>query len=182
MAFESAFQNLGLAARQLHEVTRDLTIALSEDQPTEGAPAAQHWADNAENLHGLVRECLEAASCTARNLGPAPDLYHLRRHLSACQKSFNGAVASWFRELAQFDQMEELSALGRRPKREWQAWTKGVRIALECCHDPLEKTAAALLVCWQELCERAGGVSVTVNSAGIGRQVNGARPVEAVEN
>lgn len=181
MAIEVAFQNLNQTLWRLHEVTRDLTIALREDQPNERAPAAQRWADNAENLHGLVYECKETAASAGKMLGASTDLYNLRRDLTACQRSYNGLVGLWLKELVRFERVEELAALGQRPKREWQEWTRSVRIALECCYQPVEETATALLGCWQELAERVGGVSVSVNSVGIGRQFNGSELPPAME-
>src|SRR5262249_44120223 len=155
-----------------HAVMLDLSVALSEDQPLERAPAAQRWADNAEDLRGLLHECLEASGVAAKALGPSPDFYTMRSALSVCQGKFNKLVAGWIGELTKFEQVEDLVTLGRKHGPEWSAWTGVVRIGLESCHRPIEEAAMAMLTCWQELCDWVGGLSVTVNSSGVARQYN----------
>ena len=172
MAIETAFRDLNQYLSQLHEVCRDLTIALGEDQPTERSAAAQRWADNAENLFGLVHEAKNAALSAGKLVGASTDLYSLRRQLVMCQQGFNSLIAAWINELTRFERIEEMVSLSQRPKLEFKQWTNSVRIALECCHRPIEECAAALLGCWQELAEQKNGVSVSVNALGMGRQLN----------
>jgi hypothetical protein len=170
MAIERAFTELIAACRRLQEVVGDLSIVLNEDHPNESVSAIEHWADNAANLQGLSMECVEHAVAAAKHLGPTPDAYFVRRHLTGCTRACNEVSAIWLREFASFLLMEELAVLAGRSKLEWKAWADSLRIAMAHCPPPMETCATALLACWQELSEKQTGLSVTVNSTGINAQ------------
>jgi hypothetical protein len=172
MALESAFLDLRLSLRQFIDVVSDLVIALTEDHPADPTQAVQSWADCALNLQGIAQQSGSDSARCLRMLGPTPDFYQLRHCLSSCQALHNRAVLLWLNDFGSMQRLEALIALKQRPQREWQAWVASVDTALQCCLEPMGKVAITLATCWQELSERAGGLSVTVHSASVG-QMNG---------
>jgi hypothetical protein len=161
--------------RRLHEAFLELTVTLSEDQPLTGqVSAVQRLADSAENLRGMVREGLEAATLAGKAIGPPHDLDRIRRSLNVAQSSYNRLIEGWISELSCYERIEEVCSIGRERGRQWEAWVKMTRSALDGCQKPLAGTAAALHDAWRELADRGQGVSVTVSAAGVGRQYNAA--------
>lgn len=173
MALEPAVSQLHRELKQLHEALLDLTVTLSEDQPHRGRVAmTQRWADTAENVRGLLREALERSVEAKEAVGPPADLDRLVRALGRCQKAYNDVVRAWVSEMASYERAQEMSLFGRERGGEWKAWISGLALALERCYEPLSGAGRALLGSWQEVSGRAGGVSVTVNASGVGRQLN----------
>jgi hypothetical protein len=178
MALEAAFDDLGLRLRAAHEALLELRVTVVEDKPLRGEAAlVDGWGDSVEDLAGTAREAVEAADEARQAIGPPPDLDRARRSLSACHERAGRVARAFWSDLASFERVGDLTRLARRRRGEWLAWSGSVRVALERCRAPLRETDAALLRCWQEIAERVGMNSVTLQATNIGRQVVTPAPV-----
>ena len=178
MALEAAFDDLGFRMRAALEAMLELRVTVVEDKPLRGEAAlVDGWGDAVEDLAGTAREAVEAAEEARRALGPPADLDRVRRSLSACHERAVRVARAFWSDLASFERVGDLTRLARRRKGEWLAWSGSVRVALERCGAPLRETDAALLRCWQEIAERVGMNSVTLQATNIGRQVVTPAPV-----
>lgn len=180
MALEAAFDDLGLRLRAAHEAVLELRVTVVEDRPLRGdAALVDDWGDAVEDLAGTAREAVEAADEARRAVGPPPDLDRARRSLSACHERAGRVARAFWSDLASFERVGGLARMARRRRGEWAAWSGSVRVALERCRDPLREADAALLRCWQEIAERVGMTSVTLQATNIGRQVVTPAPAAA---
>ncbi len=67
-----------------------------------------------------------------------------------------------------YENLKELARLGSE-RRAWLPWANTVKFGIDQCRPALEQTSKALAACWQELAERLGMVSVSVQT--IGQQI-----------
>jgi hypothetical protein len=55
---------------------------------------------------------------------------------------------------------------------EWPHWAGITKERIEECRAPLEAVSKALATCWQELAERVGMTSITVQATNIGQKID----------
>ena len=103
-------------------------------------------------------------------MGRPVDFDLARQELARCQESYHRLVRRFSCELVSYERMAELKALAREYGGEWRSWAMGVRDVIGQCRAPMDDVMEALFLCWQELAERGGGVSVSVQTTKIGRQ------------
>ena len=128
-------------------------------------------ADAIVALRGLVEEARsdanEAAQVTMKRL----DSDRVRRALTSCQEQFHRFLTQFHSELMSYERIDDLASIARERGREWFDWVGVVRQELEQCLALADDLRDCLLLCWQELVERAGTTSVSVQNTTIGQQI-----------
>ncbi|HYO63113.1 MAG TPA: hypothetical protein VER08_05590 [Pyrinomonadaceae bacterium] len=176
MSLRTEYQSLYAQLESLNEALADLRTVI-DDRPPKGESVLllDAFGDAVEDTLGWLDEALAAAGPHARGArqkGEAAfDVNGARQALVFCQDQFNRITHRFTFDLVSYDRLSQLMQLGRERRGEWQAWAGGVRRELEGCQQHLYDTSQALFRCWQEIAERVGMTSVSVQTTTIGQQV-----------
>lgn len=181
MSLRSEFQSLYAQLRRLHDALLSLRVTVVEDRPLEGGPAMllDAFGDAAEDMLGWLEESLRSAAPLAESASDrAFDVNRARQSLVFCQDQFNRVAARFAFDLVSYERVAELMRLGRERRGEWRVWAGSVKESLDGCQQHLYDTTHALFRCWQEIAERVGMTSVSVQATNIGQQVTVPTPKE----
>src|SRR5262249_1329476 len=124
------------------------------------------------DLIGLVEEAKAAAQAGQKATMGQMDLASARHSLIACHERVNSASQRFYSELVSFEALQALSSLVNEQRMVWHQWVSGVKDALDRCRQPIDNVNQALFQCWQEISERAGLVSASVEAARTGQPIN----------
>jgi hypothetical protein len=177
VALEATFQALSSELRKLRDTLIALRLTVVEDKPLAGEAAlVDHFEDTILDVMGLLEESLRRARVAQKAIESAADFNSVRRALAACQERFHAIEQRFSSDLLSYDKLKDLTGLGASRKGEWIPWAKSVRQGIEECRAPLDAANKALAACWQEIAERVGMTSVSVQTTNIGQKIL-ARPV-----
>jgi hypothetical protein len=172
VAIEASFRNLVdrfHAAREAFEVLR---LTAVEDRPLRNEVLLVERLGNAvEDLQGWLEEAAAAAGEAETAVRHPLDGYRARAALALANERFLRLEYKFFCERVSYEEVNELTALGRRRGREWLGWTGSVIQAFAQCRDPLRALDEAILAAWQELSEHLGSGSLSVWNMNIGQQI-----------
>lgn len=175
MAIEAAFQTLVGKLGAAREAFESLRLTAVEDRPLRDEVLLVERLGNAvDDFQGWLEEAAAAAGEAQQTVRHPLDGYRARETLARAHERFLRLEYQFFFEGVSYEKIDELSRFGRRRGREWLGWTGSVIQALDQCRAPLRDVDAALLVCWQELSERLGAGSVSVQTTNIGQQISAA--------
>jgi len=73
--------------------------------------------------------------------------------------------------LVSYDRVSDLTTFGAERRGEWPSWVTSVKQGIDHCRFPLEEAGKALSECWQEIAERAGSTSISVQTTNIGQKI-----------
>lgn len=168
MALETEFENLTKELFRLGDVLRDLEVAVGDRPPASNdVKLVENFNDATDELQGWQREAI-AASIEGQNaLGHPMDVDRARRALAACQKQTNQIARSFWWQLGSYERIDELMRLGRERGGEWPAWGGSVKEAIDRCQSAMAEVSRAISYCWQEIAERVGMTTVSVQATGI---------------
>lgn len=177
MALEATFEDLVSQLRKLRDAIQGLRLTAVEDRSERGAVVlVDEMADAAEELMGWLEDALVAASEARTAVSQMVDLNRARRSLTASQENFQRLSQAFFSDLLSYERNAALIQFGRERGRQWTAWVNTFRAGLEGCRPPLETVGKAYSRCWEEIAERVGASSVSVQSTAIGQQITAALP------
>jgi len=162
----------------MHDVLNALQVTVGDTPPEDEAALADGMENAVLDMMGALHETRRAALLARKAVGHPPDLDNARRALTRCQERFHRIERQFGSELAAFERLKELERLGHE-RRAWLPWTSMVKRGIEECRAPLEKSNKTLAACWQELAERIGNVSVSVQA--IGQQIQSPARVKVME-
>jgi len=172
MPLESTFQDLSAQLRTLRDALLGLRVTVVEDKPLQGdVVLVDMFGDAADDLLGWLEEALAAAENGQQATEQRIDLDRARRALTTCQERFNRIAQCFSSDLTSYERITELKRLGHRRHGEWLAWANSVKGAVDQCKQPLYEVNQALFLCWQEMTERVGMTSVSMQSTTIGQQI-----------
>ena len=172
MALERTFQELPDHVRKLRDALLALQLTVREDLPPEGSVAlVDQFGDAVDDSLGWLEESLQAAVQAQRAVEHPSDVDRARRALANCQEQFHRVEQRFVSDLISYEKLKDLASFGRGRRGEWIGWVKTVRLGLEQCRQPMDEVSKALLACWQEIAERAGMTSVSVQATNIGQQI-----------
>lgn len=172
MALEATFVQLGVRLQALREALVSLRTTVIEDKPRQDEVVlVSLLGDAADDLLGWLEGALVAAGEAQQAVIYPTDLDRTRRALTACQERFQHLNRRFASELGAYERLTELSRLGRLRGGEWRGWVASVKAALDDCQPLLFKVEDAFLSCWQELAERLGMNSISVQATNIGQQL-----------
>lgn len=173
MTLEASFQALSMRFEILRDAVSSLRVTVVEDKPKKGDVAL---VDNLSNSLDDLLACLEASQSAARDAREAvdypTDLQSARRSLILCQENFNEFSHRLFSDLLAYDRLVELNGFASERGGEWRAWSDTVTEVVGRCWQPAYDVTQALFICWQEITERTGMNSVSLQTTNIGQQIS----------
>ncbi|MBV9788827.1 MAG: hypothetical protein JOZ51_11670, partial [Chloroflexi bacterium] len=163
MALEAALEQLCSQLLALHETCTNLRTTVWEDKPLQDDVVLVDLFGNAvDDLLGLIEEALAAARDSRQAAGSSFTLQQAGHALLICHDRHTQTSHRYSADLLSYERIRELRRFGRRRGGEWGAWSRGVKVALDSCRQPLFDVDDALLRCWGELIEKTGGATFHV--------------------
>lgn len=174
MAIEAVFHTLVGRFKAVTDAFQSLRLTVIEDRPTRGEVLLVERLGNlVEDLHGWLVEGLAAAMDARQAVAHPLDGYRARQSLGLANERFIRLEGQFFNEAVSHRMIDGLERFGRQRGGEWFGWARSVVLALQGCRDPLRALDEALLLAWQELCERLGSGALQVQTTSIGQQFAG---------
>jgi hypothetical protein len=172
MPLETTFQDLSTELRKLHDTLVAVRLTVVEDKPVRGEAAlVDHLEDTILDMMGLLDEAIKAARAAQKAVGNVTDLNRARRALTVCQQRFHGIERQFADELVSYEKLKDLASLGSERRGEWLPWSNSVKEGIEQCRQPLDGVSKSLTACWQEIAERVGMTSISVQATNIGQKI-----------
>jgi hypothetical protein len=172
MALEAAFKELYANLHKLHEGVIGLRTTVVEDKPLSGdIVLVDVFGDASDDLLGWLEEALADVREGQQAATYPVDLDRARRALTTCQEQFNRISQRFSSDLICYERIADLTHFGRKRGGEWHAWAASVKHALDGCQQALYASSQTLFRCWQEIAERVGMNSVSVQATNIGQQI-----------
>jgi hypothetical protein len=172
MALEATFRDLFTELRKLHDTLVALRLTVVEDKPVKGdAALVDRFEDTILDIMGSLDEALKAARAAQKGVGSNTDLNGVRRALTICQERFHRIEQQFAADLVSYEMLKDLASLGSERRGEWLPWSNSVKEGIEQCRQPLDGASKALAACWQEIAERVGMTSVSVQTTNIGQKI-----------
>jgi hypothetical protein len=169
MTLEAAFKEQSAKWEGLvEELEHGLLWSVLETKPEEEHILVTQYIDAATDLISTAREGLEASQVVANEL---PSLGQAGQSLSRCQERYNAMVELFNSRMASYGRLQRLCRFGREKGGAWRDWAAQVRKGLDRCRRPMDDLNRTLFNCWQEIAERAGMTSVSLQSTLIGPQI-----------
>ncbi len=172
MAMEAAFRELSSQLRKLNDTLLALRLTVVEDKPLSGQAAlVDRFEDTILDLMGLLDESMKSTRLAQKAIESAADLNSARRALTVCQQRFHEIEQQFSRDLVSYDKLKDLAGLGSTRRGEWIPWAGSVRQGIEECREPLDAANKAMAACWQEIAERVGSSSISMQTTSIGQKI-----------
>jgi hypothetical protein len=172
MALEAIFRELSTEMRKVYDTLVALRLTVVEDKPLRGQAAlVDRMEDTILELMGWLDEALKAVRAGRSAVANSADLNGARRALAICQERFHRIERQFAADLVSYEMLKDLASLGSERGREWLLWANSVKGGIEQCRQPLDGASKALAGCWQEIAERVGMTSVSVQTTNIGQKI-----------
>jgi hypothetical protein len=171
MALEATFRDLSVCLHQLHDALNGLQVTVGDKPPDDEAALADGTESVVLDMTGTLHEARRAAINARRAVGHPVDLDRARRALAICQERFHRIEQQFAADLVSYEKLKELARLGNERRREWLPWANSVKQGIEQVRQPLEAVSLALARCWQELAERLGTMSISMQATNVGQQI-----------
>jgi hypothetical protein len=172
MAIEKTFRTLQVELGKLREALEALSTTVDEDRPTPDAIAVTaRLGDSVLAIRGTIEDARAAAAQAVQAVTHPMDTERARRALAACQEQFHRFAGQFFSDLTSYDSIEDLMSVSRERGHHWERWVSVVRQSLDQCRVLADEVRDALFLCWQELAEKLGTGSVSVQNTTIGQQI-----------
>lgn len=171
MPLEATFRELFTELRKLQDTLIAARLTLG-DKPVRGDAALVDYLDDSMlDMLGFLEDSLKAARTAQKAVANAPDLNAARRALTVCQERFHRVERQFAAELVSYEKLKDLASLGSERRGEWLHWSNSVKDGIEQCRQPLDSSSKALAACWQEIAERVGMTTVSVQATNIGQKI-----------
>jgi hypothetical protein len=168
MALVAAFQTLCVHCQKLHEALEGLRLTVVEDKPLTGdVILVDQLGNTVDDLLGWVEELYNTAAAGHAAVQTSRDVEKARQALIACHQQFHQTSQRFTNDLAAYDRLTEVLALGHGRPGEWCSWARGTKEAIEDCAHYFTDCSHALFVCWQELTEHPGLFVSSRSAAGV---------------
>jgi hypothetical protein len=172
MAIEKTFRALQVELGKLREALEALGTTIDEDRPAPNAVAVTaRLGDSVLAIRGAIEEARAAAAQAVQSATHPMDTERARRALAGCQEQFHRFVSQFVSDLMSYENLEDLMSVARERGRHWERWVSVVRQGLDQCRVLADQVRDALFLCWQELAEKLGTASVSVQNTTIGQQI-----------
>ena len=173
MGLEHAIVELQGRLRKLRDAVGEARLTIVEDQPPGEFAAVDPFSFGVDDIAGCTDEAFRQAAEAKKAAGQhPPDLNRASRALYQCQEHINRCGSRLIFGLVAHERIEELLGFARKRGRAWLGWATSAKEGLERCRQPWCDAGDAFLPCWQEIAERAGVASVSVQNTSIGAQIS----------
>ena len=180
MALDRAFQDLCGRLRALETGLEELSSAVLHSKPAAGkakaGPSKEHyladrlWEMVAE-MQGRQKEASVAAAEAKRAVDSPLNLDRAWRMLKTSQEAVNLVGRQYSSDMVSYERVHDLMTL-RTEHPEWTGWVEAQLIHLGQLRKQIGDTNEAFLLCWQEIAERVGMTTVTVQTTNVGQQIS----------
>jgi len=172
VALEATFGDLSVQLLQLQEAVKGLRLTAVEDLP-EGdvVMLVQQIGDSAQELVGRLQGAGSHAEQALQAVGQVPDLNGARRSLAMSQEEFMELSGTFLEDFLSFERVGAMIRLGQVRGRDWAQWVESIRRGVEVCTSAIRAVNGAYFHCWQEIAERVGTNSVSVQTTTVGQQI-----------
>lgn len=170
MAMEATFRDLSVCLLHLHGSLKELQVTLGDKPPDDESALADGVETAVLDMMGTLHEARKAAQNGQKAVGHPVDLDLARRALMICQERFHRIEQQFASDLVSYEKLKQLARLGKR-RRAWLPWSSALKQGIEQCRPYMEQTSAALASCWQELAERLGTMSISMQATNVGQQI-----------
>jgi hypothetical protein len=170
VALEATFRDLSVCLQHMHDSLNELQVTLGDKPPDDGSALADGVETVVLDIMGILHEARKAALNGRKAVGHPVDLDLARRALTICQERFHRIEQQFASDLVSYEKLKQLARLGSQ-RRAWLPWTSALKQGIEQCQPPLQQTSAALASCWQELAERLGMMSISMQATNVGQQI-----------
>ena len=168
MALQKSFRDLCIRLQELQEVLEAVNTTVEEDRPRrKDVVVASSLGDAVLAVRGILEESRAAADDACEAVGHPLDMDRARRALTTCQERFHRFAAEFSHDLAAYERLADLASVAQERGRDWASWVNVVKQGLEQCQVLVEEGREALFLCWQDLAERLGTASVSVQNTNI---------------
>ena len=166
MALDKIVAQLAGQLESLRVALEALGFPLLEDKSrTDDVALSAYSADALTEATDLLRQAIPATKRAGQAAKHPANLDGVRIALATCQEKV-GELERRFRDgLMSFENIEALSTLRRRGGQ-WEKWAEAVVTGLQESQERLRLVNETILLCWQEIAERAGTVSVRASAIG----------------
>jgi len=172
LALEATFEDLAVQLRQLQEAVKGLQLTAVEDLPeNEIVMLAQQLGDAAQELAGRLQGACSHAERARQSAGQTLDLNGLRRSLALSQQEFSELCGTFHDDFVSFERVSALLHLSQTCGVEWGRWVESIRRGIEVCGSAIAVVNESYFRCWQEIAERVGANSVSVQTTSVGQQI-----------
>ena len=172
MTLEASFNELDARFELLRDALSYVRVIVCEDKPeTEATALIDLFGDATEDLLGAFEGAIGAAAAGRKATQYPVDVEITRRSLILCQNSFNDFTYRLISDLLSFHRLTQLTTFGNEHRGECGAWSDVLKEALDRCKQLSFDVSQALFVCWQELTERIGINTFSVNTTNIGQKI-----------
>ncbi|MGB6310413.1 MAG: hypothetical protein WBF89_21750 [Steroidobacteraceae bacterium] len=187
MAIEAVFRHLTSTYAAMRDALQSLGLTAIEDRPPrDEVLLVERLGNLVEDLRGWTEEGCRAAAEAQEAIAHPADWHAVRGALAQANERLIVVEYRFFGDAVAYETTDALLRFGRQRGREWLGWSKSVVQALDACRAPLRALDEACLQAWQELGERLGARSVSLQTTNIGQQISaplGRRPgVEAAND
>lgn len=153
MTIRTARAELERAVEEAWSAVGELVLIALEDQPAEGSlAAADDLAEQVSEIQGYlaeVRSALDRAGPSVDVTGDLPGV------LPAVIAGLDGAVTRYWTRVRVHQPVAQLRAATVRLGGAWPDWWRSVEQTAARCEAPFARTAAAVQLCCQEICDLA---------------------------
>jgi hypothetical protein len=174
MALEEKINGFHARLQGMLETLSDLHTTIVEYRPLPRDGAAHDTpvlvdilGNSVEDLIGWMMEALAASQAT-QAAARSGDMEAVRRSLAASHMPITRVVQCLVADLMPYERVADLARVGRTRGGEWRAWAMSVKQTLDGCRQPLFDVQQAQFECWQEVAERSGHQSISVQATGVG--------------
>jgi hypothetical protein len=180
MTLEGMFMDLATKwERLVEELEHGLLWSVMETKPDEEHALATHYVDAATDLIAAAR--LGLAACQTAADGNT-SLGQSGKSLLCCQQQYNSVVELFDSTMASYARIRKIKRFGSEKRNAWRDWAAQVCKAVERCRQPIDDLNRAIFNCWQEVADRVGTSSVSVQTTNIGQQITVPQTEGAVES
>jgi hypothetical protein len=171
VALEATFRGMVMLFQRLSDELYVLRKMVEDRPPESDSSLVDQLENTVLDITGLLNEAMESAHEALSATGHPVDMDRARRALARCQDCFHRVEHHYSADLTSYKRLKHLAILGKRRGGECLPWASGARAGMEQWRDLLEEVSRAMSACWQELAERPGGVSVSVQATNIGQHI-----------
>ncbi len=172
MALEATFRELSKQFHHLHDALHALSVTVGDRPEDDGAALADDLDNTVLDLIGVLHQARKAALNARQAVTHPVDLDRARRALTICQDRFLHIEQEFAAKLISYDKLRALARLGGERGGEWLHWAGSAKEGIEQCRPALEAVSVAIAACWQEVAERVGMTSITVQATNIGQKID----------
>lgn len=171
MTLATAFSDLHEQLNALHKLLRELHTTVAEDKPLRGdVVLVERLSNAADDVCGLLDEALAAVKEGRQAVEGQTDLDGAQRKLTTSSGRFSLLLLTFSSDMFSYDRLLALNNVGRERGGEWRAWAGVVGKTLDRLQQNMYKVNQAIYQCWQELAERNGATSISVQTSNVGQK------------